>query len=70
MIGLPLGAMLCFERGLGAPGLWMGLSAGLIAIGVVLTAFWWRTARVRREMAVEKRRVIKCEGLVDFLPAR
>jgi hypothetical protein len=23
----------------------MGLSAGLIAIGLVLTAFWWRTAR-------------------------
>ena len=45
VIGLPLGAMLCFGRGLGARGLWIGLSAGLIAIGVVLTAFWWRTAR-------------------------
>ena len=45
VIGLPLGAMLCFGRGLGAAGLWMGLSAGLIAIGLVLTAFWWRTAR-------------------------
>lgn len=44
IIGLPLGAMLCFWRGLGAPGLWMGLSAGLIAIGIVLAAFWWRTA--------------------------
>jgi len=44
VIGLPLGAMLCFWRGLGAPGLWMGLSAGLIAIGIVLAAFWWRTA--------------------------
>jgi MATE family multidrug resistance protein len=44
VIGLPLGAMLCFSRGLGAPGLWMGLSAGLIAIGIVLAAFWWRTA--------------------------
>lgn len=45
VIGLPLGAMLCFGSGLGAPGLWMGLSAGLIAIGMVLTAFWLRTAR-------------------------
>ena len=45
VIGLPLGAMLCFGRGLGAAGLWIGLSAGLIAIGIVLTAFWWRTAR-------------------------
>jgi len=45
VIGLPLGAMLCFGHGLGARGLWMGLSTGLIAIGLVLTAFWWRTAR-------------------------
>jgi len=45
VIGLPLGAMLCFSRGLGAPGLWIGLSTGLIAIGVVLTAYWRRTAR-------------------------
>jgi MATE family multidrug resistance protein len=45
VIGLPLGAMLCFGRGLGAVGLWIGLSAGLIAIGVVLTTIWWRTAR-------------------------
>jgi multidrug resistance protein, MATE family len=45
IIGLPLGAILCFGRGLGAPGLWMGLSAGLIAIGIVLAAFWWRTAQ-------------------------
>jgi multidrug resistance protein, MATE family len=45
LIGLPLGAALCFGRGMGAPGLWIGLSAGLIAIGVVLTAFWWRKAR-------------------------
>jgi MATE family, multidrug efflux pump len=44
VIGLPLGAVLCFGRGLGAPGLWIGLSAGLIAIGIVLAAFWWRTA--------------------------
>jgi MATE family multidrug resistance protein len=45
VIGLPLGAMLCFGRGLGARGLWMGLSAGLIAIGLVLTGYWRRTAR-------------------------
>jgi len=45
VIGLPLGAFLCFRRALGAAGLWMGLSAGLIAIGLVLTAFWWRRAQ-------------------------
>jgi MATE family multidrug resistance protein len=45
VIGLPLGTMLTFRFGLAAPGLWMGLSAGLIGIGAVLTAFWWHTAR-------------------------
>jgi len=45
IVGLPLGSALCFGRGWGAPGLWVGLSAGLIAIGLALTAFWWRTAR-------------------------
>jgi MATE family multidrug resistance protein len=43
VIGLPLGASLCFHYGLGAAGLWMGLSAGLILIGIVLVAFWSRT---------------------------
>ncbi len=44
-IGLPVGAILCFHYGLGAPGLWIGLSIGLILIGVVLVGFWHRTVR-------------------------
>jgi multidrug resistance protein, MATE family len=43
IIGLPLGMWLCFHLGLGARGLWMGLSIGLILIGIVLVAFWRRT---------------------------
>ncbi len=35
LIGLPLGAWLCFGRGWGVRGLWIGLSAGLISIGCV-----------------------------------
>ena len=42
VIGLPFGVWLCFHAGLGARGLWMGLSFGLILIGVVLVAFWRR----------------------------
>jgi MATE family, multidrug efflux pump len=42
VIGLPLGAVLCFRFALGAAGLWMGLSAGLIVIGIVLVGFWRR----------------------------
>jgi len=45
MLGLPLGAFLCFRESLGAVGLWMGLSAGLIAIGLILLWVWGRKAR-------------------------
>jgi multidrug resistance protein, MATE family len=42
VIGLPLGWWLCFGVGMGAPGLWVGLSVGLILIGVVLVEAWRR----------------------------
>lgn len=40
LIGLPLGYVLCFHLGMGAVGLWWGLSAGLIVCGVVLLRVW------------------------------
>jgi multidrug resistance protein, MATE family len=43
VIGLPLGAWLCFRRSWGAFGLWAGLSLALILIGIVLL-FAWRHA--------------------------
>lgn len=49
LLGLPLGAFLCFRESLGAVGLWMGLSAGLIAIGLILLWAWHRKARGFRE---------------------
>jgi multidrug resistance protein, MATE family len=45
IIGLPLGAWLCFGRGWGAFGLWAGLSLALILIGIVLLFAWGRTVR-------------------------
>jgi len=45
IIGLPLGAWLCFSRGWGAFGLWSGLSLALILIGIVLLFAWRRTVR-------------------------
>jgi MATE family multidrug resistance protein len=45
LIGLPLGAVLCFREGYGAAGLWAGLSAGLILIGIVLVVLWRRAAK-------------------------
>jgi MATE family multidrug resistance protein len=41
-IGLPLGAYLCFHRHWGPLGLWVGLSASLILIGILLLTFWRR----------------------------
>lgn len=42
VIGLPIGSLLCFRYGVGAPGLWVGLSVGLIVIGIVLVEVWRR----------------------------
>ncbi len=44
-IGLPIGYTLCFIAGWGAPGLWCGLSAGLIIASIVLTTVWARRVR-------------------------
>ena len=41
-IGLPLGYVLCFNRGLGVVGLWWGLSVGLMICGVALVIVWGR----------------------------
>jgi multidrug resistance protein, MATE family len=49
ILGLPLGAFLCFRESLGAVGLWMGLSAGLIAIGLILLWAWQRKAHGFRQ---------------------
>lgn len=51
IIGLPLGAWLCFRKNMGAFGLWAGLSLALILIGIVLLFAWRRT--VRRLMKVQ-----------------
>jgi multidrug resistance protein, MATE family len=45
VLGLPLGAWLCFRRGWGAFGLWAGLSLALIVIGIVLLFAWRRAVR-------------------------
>jgi len=42
VVGLPLGAYLCFHQRWGAPGLWTGLSVALIFIGSALLYFWRR----------------------------
>jgi MATE family multidrug resistance protein len=45
LVGLPLGAYLCFRLGWGAAGLWTGLCVALILIGSTLLYFWRRRER-------------------------
>lgn len=40
LLGLPVGYALCFWWGWGVVGLWVGLSLGLVAIGVFLVLTW------------------------------
>jgi MATE family multidrug resistance protein len=49
-VGLPLGYALCFWWGWGVPGVWAGLSAGLILVGIVLVSLWfYRANRLRSD---------------------
>jgi MATE family multidrug resistance protein len=45
LVGLPLGYAACFWWGWGVQGLWLGLAAGLTAVGSVLLFTWNRRAR-------------------------
>jgi MATE family multidrug resistance protein len=40
LLGLPTSYVLCFVVGWGVYGLWIGLSLGLIVVGVVLLGVW------------------------------
>ena len=42
LMGLPVAYVLCFRRGLGAQGLWIGLAFGLVVTGAVLLGVWHR----------------------------
>jgi len=44
LIGLPLGALLCFHFHMGVLGLWIGLTCALIVAGAVLLSAWLRHA--------------------------
>jgi MATE family multidrug resistance protein len=46
LLGLPIGVTLCFAVGWGVVGLWVGLSTGLIAVGIVLLFVWSRRVRI------------------------
>jgi multidrug resistance protein, MATE family len=45
IIGLPLGAVLCFALRRGLSGLWMGLTLALILIALLLCTRWLKDSR-------------------------
>jgi len=52
MIGMPVGWYLGFPMGLGAPGMWIGLIAGLTAAAALLFGRFYRVARRARWTSV------------------
>jgi len=48
VLGLPLGAFLAFRSGMGVHGLWAGLTAALVFMGVVLLGSWNRALTASR----------------------
>jgi MATE family multidrug resistance protein len=50
-IGIPAGWYLCFDRGWGARGVWVGLCIGLVLIGTALLWTWHRKTRSWRIQA-------------------
>ncbi len=51
LLGLPVGYTLCFVTGLGVIGLWIGLSVGLIIVGVILLVVWIKRVNVAASRA-------------------
>ncbi len=54
LLGLPVGYTLCFILGWGVYGLWVGLSLGLIVVGVILLWVWSVKIRHYRAVAVSQ----------------
>jgi MATE family multidrug resistance protein len=52
LIGLPISYTLCFVLGWGVYGLWVGLSLGLIIVGVILLWVWTHKIRHYRLPAI------------------
>ena len=51
-VGLPVGYTLCFVKGWGVIGLWIGFCVGLVSVGAILLVAWSRRVRsLQRELA-------------------
>jgi MATE family multidrug resistance protein len=52
ILGLPVGAGLCFRASLGIPGLWIGLTIGLVAAAAILLHRWRRATHPAPSIAL------------------
>jgi multidrug resistance protein, MATE family len=64
VIGLPLGALLCFKLHLGAVGMWAGLCLALVIIGSSLVAVWQMTIR---EMVRQAKVAARSEETIEHV---
>jgi MATE family multidrug resistance protein len=55
LLGLPIGYALCFGAGWGVVGLWVGLSIGLVAVGITLVSVWSRRSADNLALIAERR---------------
>ncbi len=52
-VGLPVGYTLCFVKGWGVIGLWVGFCVGLVSVGLILLVAWSRRVRyLERELTL------------------
>ncbi len=52
-VGLPVGYTLCFVKGWGVIGLWVGFCVGLVSVGLILLVAWSRRVRsLQREVTL------------------
>ena len=56
LIGLPVAYVLCFRRGWGVTGLWLGLALGLLLVGTVLLGVWDRQSKMTPGVVSRKER--------------
>ncbi len=56
-LGLPIGVTLCFLLDWGVVGIWIGLSFGLIGIGIVLLYVWTRRVRYLNRSSADHQNV-------------
>jgi MATE family multidrug resistance protein len=54
LVGLPISYTLCFVIGWGVYGLWVGLSLGLIIVGVILLWVWTKKIRHYRTVGITR----------------